>query len=150
MNFSERIVQDMKTAMKSGDRRRLETLRTLRAAILEFEKEKAENVVSDEESLRILTAAARKRREAIEQYRNAGREDLARNEEQELSIISGYLPEQMSETDVEAAVRNAIVTANAKDMKDFGRVMGPLMKILKGRAEGSLVQTPVRKHLGGS
>jgi len=150
MNFSERITQDLKTAMKQGDRQRLETLRTLRAAILEFEKEKAGNVVSDEDALRILTAAAKKRREAIEQYRNAGREDLAAAEEGELAVISEYLPTQLTEEEVETAVRQAIEAADATDMSDMGRVMGPLMKQLKGRADGALVQSIVRRLLGGS
>ncbi len=150
MNFSERITQDLKTAMKQGDRQRLETLRTLRAAILEFEKEKAGNVVSDEDALRILTAAAKKRREAIEQYRNAGREDLAAAEEGELAVISEYLPTQLTEEEVETAVRQAIKAADATDMSDMGRVMGPLMKQLKGRADGALVQSIVRRLLGGS
>lgn len=150
MNFSERITQDLKTAMKNGDRPRLETLRTLRAAILEFEKEKAGNIVSDEDALRILTTAAKKRREAIEQYRNAGREDLAAAEEGELAVISEYLPEQLSDEDIETAVRRAIDDAGAKDMSDMGRVMGPLMKQLKGRADGAIVQSIVRRQLGGN
>jgi len=150
MNFSERITQDMKAAMKQGDKPRLETLRTLRAAILEFEKEKAGNVVSEEDALNILAAAGKKRREAIEQYRNAGREDLASAEEAELAVISEYLPEQLSEQEIDAAVRQAIEESGARGMPDMGRVMGPLMKQLKGRADGSLVQSIVRRQLGGS
>ena len=150
MNFSERITQDMKAAMKEGDRTRLETLRTLRAAILEFEKEKAGNVLSEEDALRILAAAGKKRREAIEQYRHAGREDLASAEEAELAVISEYLPVQLSEEEIDLAVRQVIEECGAKDMTDLGRVMGPLMKQLKGRADGTIVQSVVRRHLGGN
>lgn len=150
MNLSERISQDITRAMKAGDRPRLETLRTLRAAILEFEKEKAGNVLSEDDALRILTAAAKKRREAIEQYRNAGREDLASAEEQELAIIGEYLPQQLTEEEIEQAVKQLIADTGASDIKDIGRVMGPLMKQLKGRADGALVQSIVRRELGGN
>lgn len=150
MNFTERINEDLKAAMKAGERLRLETLRTIRAAILEFEKEKAGNVLGEDDALRILTAAAKRRREAIEQYRNAGREDLASTEEAELAVITAYLPAQISDDELADLVRNAIAEAGAKDMSDLGRVMGPLMKSLKGRAEGAKIQALVRAQLGGS
>lgn len=150
MNLTERINQDLKAAMKAGEKIRLETLRTIRAAILEFEKEKAGNVLTEEDALRILTTAAKKRREAIEQYRNAGREDLAATEEEELAVISAYLPEQLSDAQLADIVRDAIEQAGARDMKDLGRVMGPLMQSLKGRAEGAKIQALVRAQLGGN
>jgi uncharacterized protein YqeY len=149
MSLSERIAQDMKSAMKSGDKLRLETLRTLRAAILEFEKTKVGAVPGEEDELRILTAAAKKRREAIEQYRSAGRADLADTEERELAIITEYLPAQLSAEELEAMVDAAIAESGAKEMKDFGRVMGPLMKKLQGRADGAAVQAMLRGRLGG-
>lgn len=149
MNLTEQINQDMKSAMKAGEKLRLETLRTIRAAILEFEKEKAGNVMTDEDALRILSAAAKRRREAIEQYRAAGREDLASTETLELEIINTYLPAQLSDEELEAIVRESIAKLEAKDMKDFGRVMGPLSKELKGRADGAKIQALVRSLLGG-
>ena len=149
MSLTERIAQDMKAAMKSGEKLRLETLRTLRAAILEFEKTKAGAVPGQEDELRILTAAAKKRREAIEQYRAAGREDLAETEEAELAVITEYLPAQLGTEELEALVDAAIAESEAKEMKDFGRVMGPLMKKLQGRADGASVQALVRSRLGG-
>lgn len=150
MSLTERIAQDMKSAMKSGDRLRLETLRTLRAAILEFEKTKVGNVPGEEDELRILTAAAKKRKEAITQYRQAGREDLAETEEKELAVITGYLPEQLTAGELDAMVDAAISATGATEMKDFGRVMGPLMKQLQGRVDGSAVQALVRRKLGGA
>jgi uncharacterized protein len=149
MNLTEQINQDMKSAMKAGEKLRLATLRTIRAAILEFEKEKVGNVMTDEDALRILSAAAKRRREAIEQYSAAGREDLASTETLELEIITAYLPAQLSDEELEAIVRETIVKSEAKDMKDFGRVMGPLSKELKGRADGAKIQALVRAHLGG-
>ncbi|MDT8323275.1 MAG: GatB/YqeY domain-containing protein [Bacteroidota bacterium] len=149
MSLTERIAQDMKAAMKAGDKLRLETLRSLRAGILEFEKTKAGNVPGEEDEIRILTAAAKRRREAIEQYRAAGRTDLADNEEKELAVISAYLPAQLSGDELEALVDAAIAESGATEMKDFGRVMGPLMKKLQGRADGGVVQAMVRSKLGG-
>ncbi len=150
MSLTEIIAQDMKTAMKAGDKLRLETLRTLRAAILEFEKTRVGAVPGEEDELRILTAAAKKRREAIEQYRSAGRDDLADTEEKELAIISTYLPEQLTGDELVQLVTEAINESGATEMKDFGRVMGPLMKKLQGRADGAAVQAIVRSKLGGS
>ena len=149
MNLTEQINLDMKLAMKAGEKLRLETLRTIRAAILEFEKEKAGNVMTDEDALRILSAAAKRRREAIEQYRAAGREDLATTETLELEIINTYLPAQLCDEELENIVRETIERSEAKDMKDFGRVMGPLSKELKGRADGAKIQALVRAQLGG-
>lgn len=150
MNLTERIAEDMKTAMKAGDKLRLETLRTIRAAILEFEKQKSGNVLSDDAARDILVTAAKRRREAIEQYRDAGRDDLADTESKELEIIQAYLPEQLDDDALEAIIRERIATTGASGMKDLGRVMGPLAKELKGRAEGAKIQQIVRTVLGGA
>ena len=150
MTLTERIAADMKTAMKAGEKLRLETLRTLRAAILEFEKTKVGATPTAEDELRILTTAAKKRREAIEQYRAAGRDDLASTEEAELAVISAYLPAQLSEAELAEAVDAAIAASGATGMQDIGRVMGPLMKSLQGRADGAAVQALVRKKPGGN
>jgi uncharacterized protein len=149
MSLTQRIAEDMKVAMKAGDKTTLETLRTIRAAILEIEKQKVGTTLSEDDDLTILNAAAKKRREAIEQYRNAGRTDLADQEERELEVIARYLPEQLGDAELLEAVRAAIAEAGAADMKDFGKVMGPLMKQLKGKADGAKVQTLLKTLLGG-
>jgi uncharacterized protein YqeY len=150
MTLSTRISDDMKAAMKSGDKLTLETLRTLRAAILEFEKRQVGSTPGPDDELAILTTAAKKRREAIEQYRQAGREDLATQEEAELAVITRYLPAQLSDEELLETIKAALARDNATDMKDLGRVMGPLMKELKGKADGAKVQTLVRSLLGGA
>jgi uncharacterized protein YqeY len=150
MSLTERIAQDMKAAMKAGDKLRLATLRTLRAAILEFEKAKVGNVPGEEDELRILTAAAKKRKEAIEQYRDAGREDLAETEEQELAVIAEYLPAQLDASEIEDIIARVIAETGATGMQDIGKVMGPLMKQLQGRADGAVVQKLVRGKLEGN
>lgn len=150
MTLSTRISDDMKAAMKSGDKLTLETLRTLRAAILEFEKRQVGSTPGPDDELTILTTAAKKRREAIDQYRQAGREDLATQEEAELAVIARYLPAQLSDEELLETIKAALARDNATDMKDLGRVMGPLMKELKGKADGAKVQTLVRSLLGGA
>lgn len=149
MSLTTQIAEDMKAAMKAGDKTTLETLRSIRAAILEIEKQKVGTTLSDDDDLTILNTAAKKRREAIEQYRSAGREELATQEERELEVITRYLPAQLTDEELLEIVRTAIAESGAGSMKDFGKVMGPLMKELKGRADGAKVQSAVKSLLGG-
>ena len=100
MNLSEKIVADIKTAMKDGDKIRLETLRSIRAGILEFEKSGVDHAMTEEEGITILNRAAKKRKDAIELYSSNGRDEAAAKEQAELDIITAYLPEQMSADDV--------------------------------------------------
>jgi uncharacterized protein len=150
MNFPEQINTDMKSALKEGRKLELETLRTIRAAILEFEKKKVGAVMSEDDEIAILSAAVKKRREAIEQYRNAGRDDLADQETAEMHIIARYLPAQLTEDDIRTAVRDMIAQTGATGLKDLGKVMGPVMKALKGRADGTMVQAIVKEMLGAA
>ena len=147
----ERINYDFKIAMKSGDKIKLETLRSLRAALKEKEialrSQKKE--LSEEDILPVITTAAKKRREAIDEYRKAHRNDRVEEEEKELAIIQEYLPEQLSPAEIEQKVQSAVNAAGAESIKDMGRVMSLLMAELKGRADGKVVQSIVKKLLGG-
>src|ERR1051325_3641312 len=104
MNLRDRINEDLKTAMKAGDKVRTETLRGLRAGIIEFEKSGAGREMTQDDDLKILTAAAKKRREAIELYEQNNRPELAEKEKAELTVIQDYLPKQMSREEVAARV----------------------------------------------
>ena len=150
MALKERIANDMKEAMKAGRKTELETLRTLRAAILEFEKQKVGAELQETDELDLLTKAAKRRKEAIEQYEQAGRADLAEQETAELDIIAKYLPEQLSEDELRELVAGAIAKTGASEPKDFGKVMGMVMKEVKGRADGAQVQQLVKELLGGA
>ena len=150
MTLSERINTAMKAALKEGRKLELETLRTLRAGILDIEKRKIGTVLTEEDEVSVLTSAAKKRREAIEQYRNAGREELAEQELRELDIIMQYLPQAMTGDEIEALVKETIARTGATDLKDLGKVMGPVVKATKGRADGTAIQAIVRRLLGGS
>ncbi len=147
MNLKDKINADLKEAMKSGDKVRLQTVRSIRALILEFEKSGANREMTEEDEIKLLTSAAKKRKDAIEQYRNAGREDLAEKEEAELKIIETYLPEQLSEEEIEAKVKEIAAKVGATEKKDFGKLMGAAMKELKGKADGNLIRKAAEKIL---
>lgn len=152
MTLKERISDDLKGAMKSGDRTRLETLRTLRAALLEREIEKRGTgpAMTSEDELGVLMSAAKKRRESIEQFQKGGRMDLVDQESKELAIIQEYLPEQMSVEELTSLIKGVIAEAGATSAADFGKVMPAVMKLAKGKADGKVVQELVRKLLAGT
>ena len=150
MSLKERIDQDLKEAMKSGDKNRLNTIRSIRAALLEKEVSirvggKAE--LSDEQELEVVMNLAKKRKDSIQQYQDAGRKDLAEIEQAELAVITTYLPAQMPDEEIEAAVRDIIAQVGATSLKDMGKVMGAAMKKLKGKADGGKVQEMVKSAL---
>lgn len=151
MEFMKRISADMKLAMKSGEKLRLETLRTLRAALMEREIEKrgtGHDMGSDDE-IGVLMTAVKKRRESIEQFQKGGRADLVDQEQRELAIIQEYLPKQLTEEEVRAIIEEIVVQTGGAGPSDFGKVMPLVMKQVKGRADGRQVQEFVRKRLGG-
>lgn len=147
----ERINADFVIAMKSGNRTKLETLRSLRAALKEREiaLRGTGKELSDADILATITSAAKKRRESITEFLKAGRNDRADEEQQELDIIQEYLPAQLSHDEIEAKIRHTIEQTGALSMKDMGKVMSAVMPELKGRADGKEVQNIVKKLLGG-
>jgi len=149
MALLDKISDDMKSAMKSGKKLRLETLRMIRAGLLEKQVEKRPSGgMTGEDEVAVLVAAAKKRKEAVTIYREKGREDLARTEEEELDIIQEYLPKQLSAAEIEELVKKAVSASGAATAKDFGKVMPLVMKELKGKADGKLVQEIVKRTLG--
>jgi len=148
MNLTEQINNDLKAAMKSGDSIKLNTIRSIRAQIIELSKRGIDASITPEEELTILLAGAKKRREAIEMYEKAGRNDLADQEKRELEIINTYLPNQMTREEAEITVKRIIGEVGASSLKDFGNVMPPVMKELKGKIDGKVVQELVKQLLG--
>ena len=148
MNLTEKINEDLKNAMKSGDKLRLEVIRSIRALILEFEKSGSGKQLNPEEELRMLTTAAKKRKESIEQFRKGNRDDLADKEEAELKIIEEYLPKQLSEDEILEEIKKIAQEVGAKSKEDFPKLMPAAAKALKGRAEGKVVKEIVEKFLG--
>jgi len=147
MNLKERINQDLKEAMKSGDKVKLETIRSIRALILEFEKSGIGREINQDDEVKMLSTAVKKRKDSIEQFRNAGREELALKEERELGILLDYLPKQLSEDEITSEVKRIASEVGAKSKVDFPRLMPMVMKELKGRADGKLVKSIVEKFL---
>ena len=150
MTLKDRISEDLKTAMKSGDKLRLETLRTLRAALMEREIEKrggGPGMTPDDE-VGVLTSAAKKRKESIESFAKGGRQDLVDQETKELEIIREYLPKQLTPEEVEQVITTIMAETGSSTAADFGKVMPAVMKELKGKVDGRLVQELVKKKLG--
>jgi hypothetical protein len=150
MALLEKIAEDMKVAMKSGQKLRLETLRTIRAALLEKQVEKRPSGgITPDDEVGVLISASKKRKESIQIYRDNGRNDLADTEAQELEIIQEYLPKQLSEADISETVRRIAPQVGATGASDFGKLMPAVMKELKGKADGKLIQEIVKKYLAG-
>ena len=147
MNLKERINEDVKNAMKSGDKLRTETLRGIRAIIIEFDKSGAGREMNPDEEIKALSTAAKKRRESIELYAANNRPELAEKERQELAIIQEYLPQQLSREEISVRVSAIIGEVGAAGPQDSNKVMPVLMKEMKGKADGKLVQEIVREHL---
>jgi uncharacterized protein YqeY len=148
MDLKDKINNDLKDALKAGDKLRLKTVRSIRALILEFEKSGTNKEFNEEEEIKLLSSAAKKRRESIEEYRKAGREDLASIEEEELNVIINYLPQQITEEEVETEVKAIAGEIGASGKADFPKLMQASIKKLKGQAEGKAIKAAVEKLLG--
>ncbi|HPG82934.1 MAG TPA: GatB/YqeY domain-containing protein [bacterium] len=146
MSLLDRLTEDMKSAMKAGEAVRLGTIRLLRGQIKDAAIDKRAEL-TDDEMLGVLANAAKKRREAIEAYRNAGRVDLAEKEEAELAVIQGYLPAALDAAEIETIIDRAIAEAGAQTIRDLGKVMPLVMNETKGRADGKMVSEMVRRKL---
>jgi uncharacterized protein len=137
----------MKAAMKSGDKIRLETVRSIRALILEFEKSGADKVMSPDDEMKMLVTATKKRREAMDIYTQNNRPELAEKEAAELAILQEYLPKQLSREEIESRVSAVIAEAGAAGPQDTNKVIPVLMKEMKGKADGKLIQEIVKEQL---
>jgi len=135
--------------MKSGNKLRLETLRMLRAQIIEFEKKGLDRAMNEDDEMSILISAAKKRKEAIEHFQNAGRMELVEQETKELEIISEYMPKQLSREEAENIVSTIIQQSGAVSMKEMGKVMPVAMRELKGRIDSKVISEIVKQKLEG-
>jgi uncharacterized protein len=152
MSLIEQIGEDIKTAMKAKDKLRLETLRSIKKVLFDKEvsvRPSGQTSLTPEQEIEALSQIAKQRRDAIEQYNDAGRPDAAEQEAAELKIIEEFLPTQVSDAEIAAAVAAVAAQVGATSAKDMGKVMGPVMQQLKGQADGKKVQAAVKAHLGG-
>jgi len=147
MTLKEQIVADMTAAMKAKDVARTSTLRMVKAAITNREKESGAPI-NDEDVLKLLRSQLKQRRDSVEQYQKANRQDLADKETAEIGVIESYLPQAASVEEIEQAVSTAVAETGATSMKDMGAVMKASMAKLAGKnADGRLVSETVKKKL---
>lgn len=147
MALAQKINDDMKAAMKSGDKTRLETLRMVRAQIIEFEKKGLNRLMNEDDELSILVSVVKKHNESIEQFKTAGRTELVEQETKELTIISEYLPKQLSQVEAEAIIVRVIQESGALSLKEMGKVMPLAMKELKGKIDSRVISQIVKQKL---
>ncbi len=147
MALTQTIQQEMTAAMRAGDAGRRDALRLLIAAF-QNARIAAGHELADDEAIRVLQREAKQRRDSIVEYERAAREDLVQREQEELAVIEGYLPQALSEPEVEELARAAITEVGASGPGDLGRVMRPLMERVAGRADGRRVTELVRGLLG--
>ena len=146
MSLKDRVQQDMKTALRSGDKPRLATIRLILAAIQQKEiDERAE--LGDAEVTTVLDKMTKQRRESISQFEKAGRTDLVEQEASELELIQEYLPEQLGEAEINALIDAAMADTGATSIKDMGKVMGQLKPRLQGRADMGAVSALIKARL---
>ncbi|SHK09011.1 GatB/YqeY domain-containing protein [Rhodothermus profundi] len=150
MSLKERLTEDLKAAMRARDEARLRTIRALRAALMEreiAERKGGKATLTPEQELAVLQKEAKRRREAIEQFRAAGRDDLVQKEAEELKIIEEYLPRQLSDDEIREMLAEIIDAVAARSVRDLGRVMKEAMARMRGQADGRRVSELARELL---
>ncbi|MDA0986335.1 MAG: GatB/YqeY domain-containing protein [Bacteroidetes bacterium] len=150
MNLKEKVGAQLVESMKKGDKLRTETMRMLKAQILEFEKKDALNKMTENDELAILNIAVKKRKESIELFEKGNRLELAEKEKAELVILYEFMPKQLTEIEISEIVKNIIKTENAQCDKDFPKVIGKAMQQLKGKADGKIVNNIVKTLLAAT
>jgi hypothetical protein len=146
MAIMERIEGDLRESIKAKDEVRIRTLRMLKSDIT-AEKTRGTEDLSDEKILEIIARSAKRRKESIEEFAKGNRADLVEREQHELGVIEGYLPAQLGEEDVARSIDGKIAEMGEVTKKDFGRIMGAVMKDLKGQADGAVVRRVLTQKL---
>jgi hypothetical protein len=147
MALKDRITEDMKTAMRSGQKERLAAIRLALAAIKQREVDER-ITLEDNQVLAVLDKMIKQRRESIVQFESGGRADLVAKESAEIAVLQGYLPAQMSEAEIDALIAEAIAATGAASLKDMGKVMGFVKPKAQGRADLGAVSARIKQKLG--
>ena len=146
MSLKEKLDQDLKAAMRAAEEIKLSVIRGLKTSVMNAEISKKKELL-DEDILSLIQTAVKQRKESIEQFKAGNRADLADREEAEKKILESYLPEQMSADDVRKLIEKVIAETGATSAKNIGAVMGKLMPLVKGKADGGMVNQIVRELL---
>lgn len=147
MTLKQRLIEDMKTALKAGDKRRLGIIRLINAAIKQREVDERIEL-DDSQVLAVLDKMIKQRRDSVTQYEAAGREDLADQERYEIGVCQEYLPAALNEAEITALIESALVASGATSVKEMGKVMAILKPQVQGRADVGAVSSLVKKRLG--
>ena len=147
MSLKGQITADMKTALKAGDKDRLKVVRLIMAAIKQVEVDKRTEM-DDAAVLSVIDKMVKQRRDSIEQFEKGGRDDLARIELAEIAVLDDYLPEQLSDAELDALIAEAISSTGAESIRDMGKVMGMIKSKAAGRADMGAVGAKVKARLG--
>lgn len=148
MTLKERITEDMKSAMRAGDKDRLAVIRMILAAIKQREVDER-TTLDDAQVLAVLDKMVKQRRESLAQFESGGRADLVAKESAEIAVIQSYLPEQLSDAEIDALIAEAIASTGASSVKDMGKVMGVVKPKVQGRADMAVVSARVKQKLSG-
>ena len=146
MGLEERLVDEMKQAMKTNDKLRLSTIRMIRTAVKNKEIEQRKNL-DDDSIVRVIQGMVRKGEESIEQFKLGGRMDLVEKETKEIEILKSYLPKPLSQEEILKIIDQTIEETKASSLKDLGKVMKSVMPKLGGRAEGAVINQLVKERL---
>ncbi|MBI4698874.1 MAG: GatB/YqeY domain-containing protein [Nitrospirae bacterium] len=146
MSVSERLSEDLKKAMKSGDKEALSVVRMVKASVKNKEIDKGA-ALSDDEISGVILTLVRQGKDSLEQFSKAGRQDLVLKEERELKVLQSYLPPQMPEEELTGIIKDAIAEVGSNSQKDMGRIMKVVLSKAKGRVDGKIVSEMVKKEL---
>lgn len=147
MSLKEQLAQDLKTSMKDKDVIRKNAVQSIRAAVLQVEKD-SKVTLDDDGVIGVIAKEVKKRKDVLPDYEKSGREDLIAELKKEIEVLTGYLPSQLTQEELDGIVKDAIDRIGATSMKDMGKIMADVMPKITGRADGGAVNLTVRKLLG--
>ncbi|WP_053219126.1 GatB/YqeY domain-containing protein [Virgibacillus senegalensis] len=147
MSLVEHLNQDMKQAMKNKDKQTLSVIRMVKASLQNEAIKLGKDELSEEEELTVLSRELKQRKDSLQEFKEAGRDDLAEKLDDEIKVLQAYMPKQLTEEELEQIVQETIQEVGATSKKDMGSVMSAIMPKVKGQADGSQVNRLVQKHL---
>lgn len=147
-SLKTQVQNDMKEAMRAKDQKRLDVIRLLLAAVKQREVDERISL-SDAQMIEVISKMIKQRKESISQYQTAGRDDLIKQENYEIEVVQKYLPAQLSDAEISAAIKEAVAATSASSIKDMGKVMAQVRPQLQGRADMAVVSTKIKELLGG-
>jgi hypothetical protein len=149
MSLVDKLTDEMKNALRAHDKVKLSTIRLIRDAVTKREIMHGREALDDTGIIKVISGMARQSEEAIEQFKQGGRQDLVEHESHQLEILKSFLPQQLSEEEIQSLIGEAIEEVKAVDLKDLGKVMKVVMPKIAGKADGRTVNQMVRERLSG-